>query len=207
MKIGICVREYDKKGEYGCFDKCIGIPKSFVDILQNFNVTPVFLTMGCGLQEMIDLTDGLIVPGSALSMRDLREYPVDKEIIKLYLDKKPIFGICGGMQELCVALGGKVIEGAAKDHMNVVHTVLLNGIFQHMFGCDEIKVNSYHANFCQNPLNGADIAVSNHNDDLILEGFYLGLNLGVQWHPEVMEREHYEKVFQYFFNLCNSHHV
>lgn len=202
MKIGICVREYEKRGEHTCFEKCIGLPKAFIDIFQNFNVTPVYLTMGCGLSEMIQMTNGLIIPGSALPMSDLREYPVDKEIIHYYLNKKPILGICGGMQELCIALGGKVVEGGAKDHMNAVHPVTLNGIFKHIFNRNEMMVNSYHENFCQ--MDGTDIVISNHNDDLILEGFCSNMNLGVQWHPEVMEREHYEKLFQWFFHLCNK---
>lgn len=202
MKVGICVREYNKKGTYSCFDKCIGVPKSFIDIFQNFNVTPVLLTMGSGLRELTETLDGLVVPGSALPMSDPREYPVDREVIKMCFDKIPIFGICGGMQELCIELGANVIEGGAENHMNTKHSVVLDGIFRHMFGCDMIEVNSYHNNFCM--MNGADIAVSIHNDDRILEGFFFGKNLGVQWHPEVMEREHYEKIFSYFFNMCNK---
>lgn len=200
MRVGICVREYDKKGKYSCFDKCIGVPKAFIDICQNFNVTPILLTMGCGLRELTELTDGLIVPGSALSMSDLREYPVDKEVINLYLGKKPIFGICGGMQELCVAMGHKVIEYDTKGHMGTRHKVSLNGDFYtKIFGKRTITVNSYHNHRCQ--INCSNTAVS-LLDDLVIEGFMEDKNLGVQWHPEVMKREHCDKIFGYFFGMC-----
>lgn len=62
MRVGICVREYNKKGTYSCFDKCIGVPKPFIDIFQNFNVTPVLLTMGSGLRELTETIDNHPVP-------------------------------------------------------------------------------------------------------------------------------------------------
>lgn len=204
MKIGICVRDYHKIDKYSCFERCMGVPKVFLDIFQNFNVTPVFLTMGCGLLEMIALTDGLIIPGSALSMHDLREYPVDKDIISQYLHRKPIFGICGGMQELCVALGGDIVEYGAKNHMNVQHDVTLNGTFRKLFNTDSLSVNSYHNHYCHietDRLSDFELLAVD-SKDLLLEAFQFGMNLGVQWHPEVMEREHYEKLFSYFFQMC-----
>lgn len=205
MRIGILVREIEKNSSQECFSTYLGVPKAFIDILRSFNVTPVLLTSGVGVDEIIDSTSGLIIPGSALPMSDLREFPVDKEIISNYLSKdKYCFGICGGMQELCTLRCGKVVENGAESHFDNQHTVCLDGEFEDIFGSVTIEVNSYHNNRCVLQYNTLNQARSNLNGDDICEGFIYNNMMGVQWHAEIMPSAHYNKLFKYFIGVVSK---
>ncbi|MBP3333721.1 MAG: gamma-glutamyl-gamma-aminobutyrate hydrolase family protein [Clostridia bacterium] len=119
--------------------------------------------------------------------RDLFELTVFKIF---YKTKKPIMGICRGVQLVNVALGGTLFQHI-ENHSGVTHSVKISGRLVDIaesIGLDPatVQTNSYHHQALKNLGKGLEIiALSEEN---IIEavcdfsdGRYL---LGVQFHPE-----------------------
>ena len=116
----------------------------------------------------------------------------------------PILAICRGHQELNVALGGTLhqlvhelpgrIDHRSRKDVPMVeryepaHPIRLaaNGLLRRLFGVDEIKVNSLHAQAIDRP--AARLLVEAVAPDGTVEAVSLvdgkAFCVGVQWHPE-----------------------
>jgi len=122
----------------------------------------------------------------------------------------PLFGICRGLQEMNVAFGGSLhpeireIPGRMNHRMprlanGDIHpdpqvvfadrhevTLVPNGAFARILGCEKIKVNSLHGQGILEP--GSRIVVEGMADDGTIEAIRVadasGFALGVQWHAE-----------------------
>ena len=82
----------------------------------------VAIMSGCDCEEVCSLCDGLIIPGSGKDIdpkyyggtpfnppQEIDEYALDSKVMEIFLkQKKPIFGICGGHQDINVYFGGKL---------------------------------------------------------------------------------------------------
>lgn len=138
-------------------------------------------------------------------------YDRDRDAVTLALTRAalevgmPIFGVCRGIQEINVALGG-TLHPEIRDlpgHMNhrmpvgetdheIVfkkrHTVKLKkgGWFERTLGTDEIYTNSLHGQACVDP--GEGVVVEGVCEDGVIEAISVpearGLCIGVQWHAE-----------------------
>ena len=135
--------------------------------------------------------------------RDGLVLPLVRECIEAGV---PVFGICRGIQELNVALGGSLhyriheLDGKDDHRMprrddvtleeifRLRHPVILTpgGLFHELTGCGEVVVNSLHGQ-------GIDrlaepLAVEAVSPDGVIEGVRLkddpGFTVGVQWHAE-----------------------
>ena len=111
----------------------------------------------------------------------------------------PLLGICGGMQALAVAAGGRLVQDVPKpdrpddgriDHEQPTdpatpwHTVRVEAPATAWFGA-EVDVNSTHHQAVRHP--GALIACGWAPDGTIeIVASAVGFALGVQWHPEVL---------------------
>ena len=110
----------------------------------------------------------------------------------------PVFGICGGMQLLAVALGGTLIQhlpdavpdGLPHEQPNPRdepgHTVAVAGgtLLHRLTGADTLRVNSSHHQAVRSP---GRAVVSAHAPDGVIEAIEDPARrfcLGVQWHPE-----------------------
>jgi len=119
-------------------------------------------------------------------------------------DRKPVLGVCGGMQLLAVEVGGTLWQDireempGASDHEQKVDPrlpghaarVIQGTRLARIVGCDLVQVNSTHHQAVRDP--GAAI-VSAVAPDGIIEAIELPdrFALGVQWHPELMPgKEH-----------------
>ena len=124
----------------------------------------------------------------------------------------PVFGICRGIQEINVALGGSLhyrihqLEGkndhrrprgddvAPEEIYRLKHTVRLTpgGLFQSLAGQDEVMVNSLHGQGVDRL--GGGLVVEATSPDGVIEGVRYGdetqFIVGVQWHAEWQPDEH-----------------
>lgn len=135
--------------------------------------------------------------------RDKYELSVIKAAAQL---KKPILGICRGIQILNVAYGGtlyqdvSLIEGANLKHFQAVterdalwHTVTVtpDSTLASILGEESILVNSFHHQALKTAAPGFNITA--YSKDGVIEAIELPGDhfvLGVQWHPEMIAEKH-----------------
>lgn len=128
----------------------------------------------------------------------------------------PMLCICRGIQVLNVALGGTLIQDVADQYSTEIehrqqengirkedpsHTVSVTpgSLLAKTYELDEIKVNSFHHQALRDI--APTLSIDAVSSDEIVESVSHPENawiLGVQWHPEMMFREHPEhlKPFQ-----------
>lgn len=149
--------------------------------------------------------DGLLLPGGGdidprlfgQLQRGTRSFDpvldrIQLAILKAFVsDKKPVFGICKGMQLINIYFGGDMIQdlGTAKRHEYIgkdqVHETkaVCNSLIGSLYG-GKLTVNSAHHQGVDLP--GCGIWYTQFASDGVAEGLehrYLPV-WGVQWHPE-----------------------
>lgn len=177
-------------------------------------ILPVFISHS-EMEEYLKICDGFLFSGGidispqfynedaheklgeTLMDLDRSQIPLMKKVLGI---KKPVLGICRGIQVLNVACGGSLYqdlsehEGTFVKHFqatgpgDVSHQVLLeqNSLISPLFS-EKIWVNSYHHQAVKDPGNGVKIIA--HSLDGIVEAIQIEdypYGLGVQWHPEAM---------------------
>lgn len=140
---------------------------------------------------------------------------------RIYKAKKPVLGICRGIQTMNIALGGSIYQDIKaqmqnsnllahfqKSHDTVeTHTVKIQKgtLLYDILNKDEIEVNSFHHQSVKNLGNQLQIAASS-SDGVIeaITGTDHPFFLGVQWHPEYLyeKNEDAAKVFEAFIQAC-----
>lgn len=169
---------------------------------------PVMIPLGSDANSAASLVDGLLIPGGDdIDPSYLHEEPhpsvkpvsrerTDMEIRLIEAvtnQRKPLFGICYGMQLMSIVFGGALYQDIesqahwAKDHRAGGHGVRLSDDFCDAMGIDkkEYTVNSTHHQAVRDA--GGRLDVFAMSDDGIIEGFYMKdypFLIGVQWHPE-----------------------
>lgn len=150
--------------------------------------------------------------------RDAYELELVKEALRL---KKPIFGICRGLQLLNVAFGGTLYQDirfalpSALQHNqkakpeDVTHsvTILPETHLHQIMQESSLLTNSFHHQTIKNLAPG--LTVNAQTIDGVIEGIEGQEDLfvlGVQWHPELMIGKHPEmlKLFQAFIDASSQ---
>ncbi|MBQ8292744.1 MAG: gamma-glutamyl-gamma-aminobutyrate hydrolase family protein [Bacilli bacterium] len=175
--------------------------------------------------ELLDLCDGFLLPGGddidptcygqtndeGLS-KDID--PALDKIDKIVLDyavktKKPVLGICRGVQSIAAFLGGSLhqdIEHAGLKHESVDHKHMVktmpNTRVTHLFP-SEFLSNSYHHQVVDKVPAGF-VVTHTHLD--VIEGLvHTELPIfGLQWHPERMDTPETETIFDWFIELVKN---
>ena len=164
--------------------------------------------------DYIDMIDGLLLPGGEdVTPFIYGEEPVpqvtymiedkdrmEMELIRLAMErKKPIFGICRGMQILTATLGGNLYQDLNTQYPNVIahrqntsirsqltHTVKVEpgSLMAKLLGEDTLRINSYHHQAVKEVPAGFSISVV--APDGVAEAMESsdGTMFAVQWHPE-----------------------
>ena len=163
------------------------------------------LTAGGEPEELAEAADGLLLPGGddlepSLYGEQNRfccgcDFETDRFELALfhafYRRRKPILGICRGIQLINVALGGTLYQDLEREypesgaHRNAVHTVKTQrGSFLHRALGKEFQTNSFHHQALMTC--GEGLAVTARTADGVIEGVEHCSRpvLGVQWHPE-----------------------
>ncbi len=148
--------------------------------------------------------DGLIITGSATNIdpryygmppfekpEPVDEYALDAKLMNFFIkEKKPIFGICGGIQALNVCLGGtlKKLDDPVGHKNGDANSHVINikeGSFVHdVFGSTTATVNCYHGWELDKVAPALDV-VARTEDGVIeaVENKEMKL-FATQWHPE-----------------------
>jgi putative glutamine amidotransferase len=190
------------------------------------------------LSEVLKTVDGVLLPGSdtdvdpliwgeeprpnlkrIISEKENTDLMILNEIEKL---KKPLLGICFGMQILNVSRGGTLFQDIESEIENCVkheqgrplarnsHTISFKdkGKLSRLItnGLNEIKVNSHHHQAVKNvgenlratawAKDGVVECIEDTRDDRFV--------LGVQWHPELSWKsdEVSRRIFENFISAC-----
>jgi putative glutamine amidotransferase len=178
--------------------------------------------------ELVSRMDGFVLPGGRANVEPHHyggpDFPPDEPIdpgrdaIVLPLVRAciaahvPVFGICRGIQEINVALGGSLhyrihqVPGKS-DHrrpqredvtqeevfrLNHMVKLTAGGLFQSLTGHDEMMVNSLHGQGVDRL--GDGLVVEAVSADGVIEGLRYNDDtqfiVGVQWHAEWQPAEH-----------------
>lgn len=181
------------------------------------------------LEDICRHCDGLIIPGSATDIDPkyyggdplekqpvVDEYALDEKLIKYFYDhNKPIFGVCGGFQELNVFFGGSIKRIADSDkHKNYEkwrHEInITEGSFVYdVFNTTRTEVNCFH-NWELDRL-APQFDVVARTDDGVAEAIeWKEKNIfATQWHPERSFHDSWDnsvemKFFENFINRCKE---
>jgi len=178
--------------------------------------------------ELVSRMDGFVLTGGRANVEphhyDGPAFPAD-EIVDPGRDalvlplvraciaaRVPVFGICRGIQEINVALGGSLhyrihhLSGK-NDHrrpqdddvtpeevyrLNHMVKLTAGGLFQSLTGCDEMMVNSLHGQGVDRL--GEGLVVEATSPDGVIDGLRFHDDtqfiVGVQWHAEWQPEKH-----------------
>ena len=199
------------------------------------------------IETLINKLDGVVLTGGRANIEpkhyDGKKFPPDEpidpgrdnvvlEIIPKCIEMGvPIFGICRGIQEINVALGGTIyyrvhqVEGM-KDHrmprgddvtikeiFALRHNINFtedNSYFKKLTGKDRFKVNSLHGQGI-NKL-GNNLKIEALSEDNLIEAISIeshpSFGIAVQWHaefePEKQENYLNKKLFEEFGKACRN---
>jgi putative glutamine amidotransferase len=199
----------------------------------------------CAIQQLVGLLDGLMLPGGRANVEPHHyggpAFP-DDEIIDPGRDAVvlklipacieagvPVFGICRGIQEMNVALGGSLHyrvhmlegkldhrmprrEGMSVDEVFALrHGVSLEsgGLFGKLIGGQsEVRVNSLHGQGIDRL--ASDLVIEAISEDGIIEGVRAksdAFAVGVQWHAEHEPQKHElgDALYREFARACAEH--
>lgn len=190
---------------------------------------PVMIPAFCDEFDVSALTahiDGLLLTGGRANVEPFNyggpDFPDDEIIdpardatvlplIRACIDKGiPVFGICRGIQEINVALGGslhyRVHQVPGKNDHRMIHdddmavrfglrhliSLAPGGYFEGLVGKPEIMVNSLHGQGIDRPAPGLQTEAT--SPDGVIEAVRLAgadvFTIGVQWHAEYEFQNH-----------------
>ncbi len=177
------------------------------------------------LMQILNECDGFLIPGGSdidpkyyneENLGDSKEIDasideLDEKVIKHAIRlKKPLLGICRGLQSLAVFCGGSLYQDIEKANLKndeIDHTHLVNNLQSHSF-CDKFKsifvINSYHHQAVNKV--PEDFTVIFKHDDIIEGIIHKELPiLGLQWHPERLHTSESTVIFDYLVNEAKKY--
>lgn len=153
--------------------------------------------------------------GQVHSVTDRHQLTLIKQVLE---SRKPLLGICRGMQVLNVACGGNLYQDLSEyprdriKHSQLAprhectHTITVepDSLIDTLLG-DTFATNSFHHQAVHRL--GTNIIATAWSKDRMIEGIELAsypFALGVQWHPEIMlmHSDAMLPLFTHFINSC-----
>ena len=199
-------------------DNRFKLNRDYAEAVEKAGATPVLLAPLRNAADIASRIDGFLIPGGndlhpsyynedvdyeiKIVERDRSgfEFAIIHEIIKL---KKPVLGICYGMQLINVAFGGSLYQDikqqvpSAIEHREGWHTIKIDD--NKLIDRGEFKVNSSHHQAVK--IIGQKLKAIAFSADGVVEavcGEDYPFLLGVQWHPERLRDCLSEKIFRSF---------
>ena len=218
------------------FRDCYDIYAPYVDVIAGSGGVPLPippLENSQLLEKYLDRLNGFVFTGGedyppefygekpqpGLTLAHPRRVRADIHLARQVIASKiPVLGICGGLQLINIALGGKLIQ-----HLNPVenhkaisytkdasHTVTLVGgtALSDIFRATQMVVNSAHHQAVHPHHIGAGLRVAALAADGVIEALEaVGKRflLGVQWHPERLAGDgKRRRLFDFFIGACRA---
>ena len=201
----------------------IRVGVQYTNQLQREDIIPIIIVESPKLEYVLNLCDAfLIIGGDDINPEEYGEnndlglskeiHPLTDKIDKAIIEhgikyKKPMFGICRGVQSICAFMGGKLVQDLkheninhplVEEHKHYVDKVTNFGVAKHL--PDHFLINSWHHQAVKVAPEGFEILFKNDQTIEAIEHTSLPI-LGVQWHPERFYTEESEIIFNYFFNM------
>ena len=160
------------------------------------------------LYRQINLCDGFILQGGLVSCS--YEVEMAKKIIEL---DKPLLGICAGFNNILRALGTDVVEDKTNSHnfyeKGYRHNIKIekHSIIYDIIKKEEYSVNSIHSMIAKKEMLKDYVKISSYSLDNLVESFELenkNFVVGIKWHPEIMDDEFMDKLFELFLKKCKK---
>lgn len=217
IKIAI-IERIESKEDNKPFDKNYYLNSYFQEILEKLNILWIPIVSEKFSEEICEMCDGLLVTGSCNDVHpkyyqeevlegkkyQYDEFPMVKKAIQLFeKNKKPILGICAGIQEINVVFGGTLnqsiqnhqLKDGSKHQIEIEKNSILYPIYRKKF----MKVNSFHSQSIKKVAPGFKVTAI--SSDGVIEAIEKENILGVQWHPEVVNDR---KLFDKFIEICKE---
>ncbi len=170
------------------------------------NIKPLTRLEKDDLIRVINMCHGIIKPGA------LKIFDHDRFIYSYALNNNiPYLGICAGMQVMA-SYGKTKIENVKIEESNhrisdlYAHDVFLfDGNLKKLLKKSVITVNSKHSYKVAS--NGIHSIAALSKDGVIeaIENKYCDFNIGVQWHPELLNDENSNLLFEGFVDAANNY--
>lgn len=211
------------KGKYS-------IKMAYADAVEEAGAYPVFLPPSFTkdvIKKIAKTIDALLISGgrdidpvfygervkAPLRLVSPGRFHFEKSLLKeTMILRKPVLGICYGMQFLNVFLRGTLYYDLAKQRPDTInhnsgHNIEIcnKSKLYYMLGVKNIMVNSTHHQGIKRL--GKDLIASAHSQDNLVEAIELKnyhYFIGVQWHPERLSEKHSQKLFGFFVNAVRA---
>lgn len=181
-------------------------------------------------EEQADLDSILALCGGFLLQGGLSADYYELYIARYALRRNiPILAVCAGFNTLARAAGSDIVSFAELGLPEELHNVYSRD-YRHeislrrgsplynIFPCETMSVNSLHTQFLGVSCPDAHPAgleinatASNSLEDgsvcTTVEAFTIpgqAFAMGVKWHPELMDRDHQQRLFQVFLSACGA---
>lgn len=215
--IGITPRYYlNDEGK-----KFLRVSQFYLDYIQNQNIISIILTPSENLSQILDLCDGFLVLGGddmdptyygetndlGLSKEiDPVIDIIDQQVIEYAVaNKKPMLGICRGIQSIVAFLGGSLYQDINHFNLNHPHEGIYHNVTKvENFGVakllpDEFMVNTYHHQCPKVLPKGFKKLFVNHDIIEMVEHESLPI-IATQWHPERINTKESKIIVDYFIS-------
>ena len=216
--IAISTRSVDYRSDAGIDKRRLYVNGYFSEIATKVGFVLFPVCSQNGIEKIAEMCDGLIIAGrdrdinpkyygeepqeGLIYPEDNYEDELDFRLIELFeRQKKPIFGICSGLQSLNIYFGGTlkqhIDEHTSKEKL-VRHLVKINrdSFLYSLYG-QENNVNSIHHQAINKLAEGFKVTAM--AEDGTIEAIERENLIGVQWHPEV-DGEY--NTFKKFVEMC-----
>lgn len=195
------------------------------------------------LAELYDRLDAILIPGGVdmdpgsygeattehCGALDPSRDRVELQLVRWAIaDRKPVLGLCRGLQVINVALGGTLYQdiaaqrdgaikhdyfptmGYARDHLAHPIEITAGSRMQHLLESHAVRVNSMHHQGIK--LLAPALVASAIAPDGLIEGVESADShflVGVQWHPEMLEMSdpHERHLFGEFVHAARDWHA
>lgn len=201
----------------------IRVGVQYTNQLQREDIIPIIIVDSPNLEDTLNMCDAFLIIGGddidpvcygdnndlGLS-KDIHPVcdKVDKAIIEHGVkNKKPMFGICRGVQAITAFMGGTLVQDLkhenvshplVEDHKHYIDKVNNFGVAKLL--PDHFLINSWHHQAVKQAPQGFEIIFKNDETIEAIEHTTLPI-LGVQWHPERFYTAESKIIFDYFFDM------